>query len=90
MRAGGVTVVDALPAFPYGQRHLPGALNLTEEDVDAQDDLPPDATIITYFTNAACGRGEALTVRLEWLETSTCASTSDGIEDRVAAGFPVD
>jgi hypothetical protein len=34
MRAGGVTVVDALPAFPYGERHLSGALNRAEEDAD--------------------------------------------------------
>jgi hypothetical protein len=26
-----VTVVDAVPPAPYGQRHLPGALNLVEE-----------------------------------------------------------
>jgi hypothetical protein len=45
MRAGGVTVVDTLPAFPYGQRHLPGALNLAEEDADAHaDDLLPERT----------------------------------------------
>jgi hypothetical protein len=27
-----VTVVDAQPPTPYGQRHLPGAVNLVAED----------------------------------------------------------
>ena len=27
-----VTVVDALPPAPFGQRHLPGALNVVAED----------------------------------------------------------
>ena len=34
--AGSVTVVDALPAHAFAVRHLPGAVNLTEEDAPAR------------------------------------------------------
>ncbi|MEH1130762.1 rhodanese-like domain-containing protein [Micromonospora sp. CPCC 206061] len=63
---GAAVVVDALPAAPYGRRHLPGAVNLVIDDAD--DRAPavlPDrsATVVTYSTNDTCGRGEALADR---------------------------
>ena len=67
---GTVTVVDALPASPYGQRHIPRALNPVEDDAGARSsDLLPDrhATIVTYSTDRACGRGEALAVGRPWM-----------------------
>ena len=93
MAAGTVTVVDALPAAPYSQRHLPGALNLTHEDADenAAGVLPDrDARIVTYSTDAACGRGEALAERLESLGYTDVRVYRDGIADWVAAGLPLD
>ncbi len=92
MAAGTVTVVDALPALPYGRRHLPGALNLIEEEADekASSVLPHrDAPIVTYSTDAACGRGEALAERLEALGYTDVRVYRDGIEDWVGAGFPL-
>lgn len=65
-----VTVVDALPAAPYGQRHLPGAINLAEEDIDGRlDELLKDrsAAIVTYSTDADCTRAPELAERLESL-----------------------
>lgn len=35
LEGGTVTVVDALPAAPYGARHIPGALDLVAEEVEA-------------------------------------------------------
>jgi rhodanese-related sulfurtransferase len=92
MAAGTVTVVDALPAAPYSQRHLPGALNLIHEDAQerAGSVLPDrDARIVTYSTNATCGRGEALAERLEGLGYADVRVYRDGIEDWVAAGLPL-
>ena len=89
---GTVTVIDALPAVPYSQRHIPDALNLVVEDAATKSsDLLPDksATIVTYSTNAACGRGEALAERLEKLGYTDVRVYHDGIEDWVGAGLPV-
>ena len=65
-----LTVVDALPPAPYGQRHLPGAVNLVAEDSDQQvaGALPGKAAaIVTYSTDAGCPRGPALAARLQAL-----------------------
>jgi mannose-6-phosphate isomerase-like protein (cupin superfamily) len=88
-----VTVVDALPAAPYGQRHLPGALNLVEEDPDARvDEVLPDraAAIVTYSTDASCARGPALARRLAALGYTDVRTYREGIEGWVGAGLPVD
>ena len=86
-------VLDALPAAPYGRRHLPGALNLVVDDVDADAArLLPDknATVVTYSTDATCGRGEALAERLEGLGYTDVRVYREGIEDWVGAGLPVE
>jgi quercetin dioxygenase-like cupin family protein/rhodanese-related sulfurtransferase len=88
-----VTVVDALPPAPFGQRHLPGALNVVEEDPDERvaEALPQkSATIVTYSTDASCTRGPALAARLEALGYSDVRTYREGIEDWVGAGLPVD
>lgn len=90
---GAVTVVDALPAAPYARRHLPGAVNLVEDDAEtrAPEVLPdPAAPIVTYSTSVTCGRGESLAARLEQLGYGDIRVYSDGIEDWVAAGLPVE
>jgi rhodanese-related sulfurtransferase len=88
-----VTVVDALPESYYSQRHLPGALNLVETEVDerAPSLLPDlDATIVTYCSNAACPNSQAVANRLARLGYTDVRKYRDGIEDWVAAGLPVE
>src|SRR6476620_5705205 len=88
-----LTVVDALLPAPYGQRHLPGAINLVAEDSDEQvAGALPDraAAIVTYSTDAACARGPALAARLQALGYSDVRTYREGIEDWVGAGLPVD
>jgi mannose-6-phosphate isomerase-like protein (cupin superfamily) len=88
-----VTLVDALPPTPYGQRHLPGALNLVAEDSDAHvlGALPDKAAaIVTYSTDASCTRGPDLATRLQALGYTDVRLYRDGIEDWVGAGLPVD
>jgi rhodanese-related sulfurtransferase len=90
---GAVVVVDALPAAPYRRRHLPGTLNLVEEDADtkARQVLPDTgAAIVTYSTDNACGRGEGLAERLRAMGYTDVRTYHEGIEDWVAAGLPVD
>lgn len=89
-----VTVVDALPPAPYGQRHLPGALNLAAEDFDARigDGVLPDrdATIVAYSTDAGCTRGPELAERLEAAGYTDVRVYREGIEDWVGAGLPIE
>jgi mannose-6-phosphate isomerase-like protein (cupin superfamily)/rhodanese-related sulfurtransferase len=88
-----VTVVDALPPAPYGQRHLPGALNVVEEDSDEHvSSVLPDkaAAIVAYSTDANCTRGPELTSRLEALGYSDVRTYRGGIEDWIDAGLPVE
>ncbi|MCP9488188.1 MAG: rhodanese-like domain-containing protein [Gaiellaceae bacterium MAG52_C11] len=89
---GAVTLVDALPAAPYNRRHLPGALNLVEDEIEKAPELLPDksGSIVTYSTDAACGRGEALAERLQRLGYTDVRTYHDGIEDWVGAGLPVE
>jgi len=90
---GTVTVVDALGESYYAQMHLPGALNLVEDDVAsrAADLLPDrDAAIVVYCSNPACGNSQAVANRLAALGYSDVRKYREGIQDWVAAGLPVE
>jgi mannose-6-phosphate isomerase-like protein (cupin superfamily) len=90
---GSAVVVDALPPAPFGERHLPGAINVVAEDRDDQlDDVLPDkdAAIVTYSTDADCARGPELAARLEALGWANVRVYAEGIEDWVGAGLPVE
>jgi mannose-6-phosphate isomerase-like protein (cupin superfamily) len=90
---GTVTIVDARPLAPYGERHLPGALNIVEEDADAHvGAVLPDlaAAIVTHSSDAGCGRGRALAERLRALGYGDVRTYREGIADWVGAGLPVE
>ncbi|HEX5901481.1 MAG TPA: rhodanese-like domain-containing protein [Solirubrobacteraceae bacterium] len=74
-------------------RHLPGALNLVEEDTDEHilGALPDKAAaIVTYSTDADCTRGPDLAARLQGLGYTDVRTYREGVEDWVGAGLPVD
>jgi rhodanese-related sulfurtransferase len=88
-----VVVIDALPAAYYDQIHLPGALNLVEDDVEQlAPALLPDkgATIVTYCSNESCGNSGAVAARLERLGYTDVRKYRDGVQDWVAAGNPTE
>lgn len=91
--AGTVTVIDALPESYWAQRHLPGALNLVEDDVEAKAaTLLPDkqTPIVTYCSNASCGNSQAVATKLERLGYRNVRKYREGIQDWVAAGLPTE
>jgi rhodanese-related sulfurtransferase len=93
IEAGTVTVVDALPASYYEQAHLPGAINLVEDEVAerAATLLPDkDAAIVTYCSNAACGNSQAVANRLQALGYTNVRKYRDGIQDWSEAGLAVE
>ncbi|HEY6422698.1 MAG TPA: rhodanese-like domain-containing protein [Pseudonocardiaceae bacterium] len=91
--AGRVTVLDALPASSYATQHLPGALNLVEQDVAewAGELLPDtDAAIVTYCSNVSCGNSQTVASRLEQLGYRNVRKYREGIQDWVEAGLPTE
>jgi len=91
--AGTITVVDALPESHYHQQHLPGALNLVADDVDARAaQLLPDkdAPIVTYSSNPACANSGQVASRLERLGYTHVRKYADGIQDWGEAGQPTE
>ena len=93
IEAGDVTVVDALPASYYDQGHLPGALNLVEDEVDERAaDLLPDkgAPIVTYCSNTACNNSQAVANRLANLGYTNVRKYAEGIQDWAEHDLPVE
>lgn len=91
--AGDLVLVDALPESYYLQQHLPGALNLVADDVEAAAEalLPDkDAAIVTYCSNRACPNSGQVAVRLEKLGYTNVRKYPDGIQDWVEAGLPTE
>jgi rhodanese-related sulfurtransferase len=90
IRAGTVTVIDALPQAYYARQHLPGALNLVDGDVAEQaPSLLPDrdAAIVTYCSNPACGNSEAVANKLVSAGYRNVRKYREGIQDWVDAGL---
>jgi rhodanese-related sulfurtransferase len=88
-----VTVVDAQPPARYGQRHLPGALNLVAEDSEEHvTGALPDAAapVVVYSTDADCCRAPELAARLQALGYADVRIYGGGIEDWVAAGLAIE
>jgi len=93
LEAGTVTLVDALPEAYFTQQHLPGAVNLTADDVAARaGDLLPDknAPIVTYCSNPACNNSTEVAVRLEQRGYTNVRKYADGIQDWTEAGLPTE
>ncbi|TCK00328.1 rhodanese-like domain-containing protein [Nocardia alba] len=91
--AGTVIVLDALGPEYYAKAHLPGALNLVENDVDtvAPTLLPDrDAAIVTYCSNPACGNSQAVASKLEALGYTNVRKYREGIQDWSDAGLTIE
>jgi rhodanese-related sulfurtransferase len=91
--AGAVTVVDALGGQNYVQQHLPGAVPMRPEEVDAKaTELLPDrsAAIVTYCSNPACPNSGLVADRLTALGYTNVRKYREGIQDWVEAGLPVE
>lgn len=89
IRRGTVQVIDALPESYFAERHIPGAINLTEDEVDARaSELIPDkdAAIVTYCSDTTCGNSKAVAARLAENGYSNVRTYEAGINDWVASG----
>ena len=79
-----VTLVEALPARYYQERHLPGALNLPHDQVDAlAPSLLPDksADIVVYCASGPCKNSGIAANRLVELGYANVRDYHEGKED---------
>ena len=88
-----VTLVEALGPAYYEDAHLPGAINIPHEEVDAlAPALLPDtgAEIVTYCASATCRNSDIAARRLEALGYADVRVYVDGKQDWVDAGLPTE
>lgn len=88
--AGTITAVETLRAEHFAMGHLPGALHLHYDEIDARvaTVLPDkDAAIVTYCSNTACRNSEQVANRLLALGYTNVRKYAEGKDDWVAGGL---
>ncbi|WP_035841201.1 rhodanese-like domain-containing protein [Kitasatospora azatica] len=86
----GATVLEALPASYFEDKHIPGALNLPLDDLDkiaAERLTDKDAEIVVYCSNTACSNSGVAADRLIELGYTKVYKYAAGKEDWVEAGL---
>jgi rhodanese-related sulfurtransferase len=92
-RKDGVIILEALPEKYYRHSHLPGALNMPHDAVDALAPvLAPDksAEIVVYCANAACKNSGIAAEALVSLGYSNVFVYEAGKADWIEAGYAVE
>src|SRR3954462_123521 len=87
-RGDPVVLLEALPARYYDHSHLPGALNLPHDEVDARAPvLAPDKTaeIVVYCANLPCRNSAIAARRLAELGYARVREYEEGKADWIAA-----
>jgi rhodanese-related sulfurtransferase len=86
-------LVDALGPISYGAAHLPGAINIPPDRVDALAErrIPdPDAPVVVYCANPSCESSVEVAQRLVELGYRDVSHYAGGKEDWKAAGLPLE
>lgn len=92
-RAAPFVLLEALPATYFEDAHLPGALNMPHDQVDALAPiLIPDRTteVVVYCASLPCPNSEIAARRLSALGYANVREYAEGKEDWVNAGLPVE
>lgn len=88
-QAGLVTVIDARPREEFDLGHVPGAVSIPLEELDARlEELDPAAEIIAYCRGAYCLLAVEAVVRLR-AKGFSARRMEDGMPEWRAAGLPV-
>lgn len=89
----GLVLVEALGPMYYEDAHLPGAINVPHDQVDAlaPERLPDrDAEIVVYCSNGPCKNSGIASRRLEELGYTNVADYHEGKQEWIGAGLPVE
>ena len=88
-----LVLVEALPKQYYRHSHLPGAINIPHDEVDARaPELLPDqsAEIVVYCANGPCRNSGIASARLEQLGYANVSDYHEGKAEWIEAGLPVE
>ena len=86
-------LIEALPAKYYNPGHLPGAINVNYDEIEAAADrLPADKTaeIVTYCASETCPNSHKAAEALARLGYSNVSVYSGGKKDWTEAGLPLE
>ena len=93
MDAGDVVLVDALAPLSYAGAHLPGAINIPPERVDAlaARRIPSlDTLVVVYCAGPDCDSSVVVAERLVELGYRNVRHYAGGKEDWKRAGLPLE
>jgi rhodanese-related sulfurtransferase len=88
-----VAVVEALPEQYFAKAHIPGAIRVDYEELEAQaPELLPDkdAAIVTYCASLTCPNSEIAANKLIALGYTNVRDYAEGKADWIEAGLPVE
>jgi rhodanese-related sulfurtransferase len=89
MRTGEVVVLDVRPPAEYAAGHLPDAVNVPPDQLEARlADLPADQPVVAYCRGPLCAYADTA-VRTLTAEGRPALRLVDGLPEWAAAGFPV-
>jgi len=88
-----VTIIEALPQKYFDAEHLPGALNLPHDEIEARaPDMLPDknAFIVVYCASTVCRNSKIATDTLERMGYTNAFEYVEGKQHWLEVNFPVE
>ncbi len=92
---GQARFIDARPADEYAELHVPGAINLSPEDlkegkVSPLSGTPKDQQLVVYCGQVTCDAALTVAERLQSMGYTKVAAFLGGFREWDEAGFPAD
>ncbi len=85
-----MTLVEALPFKYFADRHLPGAININFDEIEAlAPKVLPDteALVVVYCANTPCRNSTKAAVKLTAMGYTNVREYAEGKEDWIEAGL---
>jgi len=88
-----MTIIEALPKKYFDAEHLPGALNIPHDEIQARaSDMLSDknALIVVYCASTECRNSKIATVALQQMGYTNAVEYVEGKQHWTEANFPVE